>query len=264
MDLTDVARYWEANAENWTRFSRAGYDVYRDALNTPAFLAMLPPVNGLAGLDIGCGEGTNTRQLARRGARIHAIDIASTFIRHARAEEERDPMGITYQVADATALPFPDASFDFATAFMALMDMPNQERALSEAARVLRPGGFLQFSILHPCFAQPHRRVVRDDAGNTLAIEVARYFEDFPFLDEWMFSTIPAEQRAGIEPFRIPVFHHPLSQWVDYICRAGLVIEKFAEPQASPEVAAAVPQVADTRVAPLFLQIRARKPSNGK
>ncbi len=82
MDLTNVVEYWEANAENWTRFSRAGYDVYRDTLNTPAFLAMLPPVDGLAGLDIGCGEGTNTRQLARRGARIHAIDIAPTFIRH--------------------------------------------------------------------------------------------------------------------------------------------------------------------------------------
>jgi ubiquinone/menaquinone biosynthesis C-methylase UbiE len=264
MDLTNVAGYWEANAENWTRFSRAGHDVYRDVLNTPAFLAMLPPVSGLAGLDIGCGEGTNTRQLARRGAHIHAIDIAPTFIRHAQAEEERDPLGITYQVADATALPFPDASFDFTTAFMSLMDMPNQDCALAEAARVLRPGGFLQFSILHPCFAQPHRRVVRDAAGNTLAIEVARYFENSAFLDEWIFSTIPAEQRAGVEPFRIPVFHHPLSEWVDYICRAGLVIEKFGEPQASPELAAAVPQVADTRVAPLFLQIRARKPFAGK
>jgi len=264
MDLTDVRKYWEANAENWTRLSRAGYDVYRDAVNTPAFLAMLPPVSGLAGLDIGCGEGANTRQVARLGARMYAIDVAPTFIRHARAEEEREPLGIEYQVADGRALPFADGSFDFATAFMSLMDMPDQARALAEAARVLRPGGFLQFSILHPCFVPPHRRVVRDAAGRTLAIEVARYFESQAYIDEWIFSAIPAEQRAGVEPFRIPVFHNPLSRWVEFICAARLVIEKFGEPSASPEVAAAVPQVADTQVAPLFLHVRASKPPGGK
>ena len=260
MDITDVRNCWEANAENWTRFARAGYDVYRDALNTPAFLAMLPPVSGLAGLDIGCGEGTNTRHVARMGASMHAIDIAPTFIRHAQALETREPLGIKYQVGDGTKLPFADASFDFATAFMSLMDMPDQAGALAEAARVLRPGGFLQFSILHPCFVPPHRRVVRDAGGRTLAIEVARYFDTEAYIDEWMFSVIPPEQRAGLKPFRIPVFHHPLSQWVEFLCAAGLVIEKLGEPSASPEVAAAVPQVADTCVAPLFLQVRARKP----
>ncbi len=67
MKLTQVAEYWEANAETWTRHARAGYDIYRDALNTPSFMAMLPPVRGLDGLDIGCGEGSNTRRLAELG-----------------------------------------------------------------------------------------------------------------------------------------------------------------------------------------------------
>ncbi len=47
--------------------ARAGFDVYRDALNTPAFLAVLPDVRGQRGLDVGCGEGHNTRLLAERG-----------------------------------------------------------------------------------------------------------------------------------------------------------------------------------------------------
>ena len=261
MDPADVVKYWEGNAETWTRLARAGYDVYRDALNTPAFLAMLPPVSGLTGLDIGCGEGANTRHVARLGAHMQAIDVSPTFVRHARAEEEREPLGIVYQVADGTALPFPDGSFDFATAFMSLMDMPDQAQALAEAARVLRPGGFLQFSILHPCFVPPHRRVVRDAAGEPQAIEVARYFErDEPYLDVWIFQALSDDQRAGLEPFRIPVFHHPLSDWVAYVCGARLVIEQFGEPSASPALAEAVPVVADTRVAPLFLHIRARKP----
>jgi len=52
-----------------------------------------------------------------------------------------------------------------------------------------------------------------------------------------------------------------LSGWVEIICGARLVIEKFGEPCASPELAKAEPVVADTRVAPLFLHIRASKPS---
>ena len=127
MDSRDVAAHWENNAETWTRTTRAGHDVYRDALNTPAFLAMLSPVDGLAGLDVGCGEGANTRRIAEQGARMTGVDIAPTFIRHAREAEAEKPLGISYREADALALPFNDAEFDFATAFMSLMDMPRQE-----------------------------------------------------------------------------------------------------------------------------------------
>jgi hypothetical protein len=57
----DVAAMWEANAAAWVELTRAGYDVNRDLVNTPAFLAMLPDVGGLVGIDLGCGEGHNTR-----------------------------------------------------------------------------------------------------------------------------------------------------------------------------------------------------------
>jgi hypothetical protein len=45
----------------WTGLLRAGYDHYRDGLSTPAFLEVLPKVEDLSGLDLGCGEGHNTR-----------------------------------------------------------------------------------------------------------------------------------------------------------------------------------------------------------
>ena len=56
------------------------------------------------------------------------------------------------------------------------MDIPETERALAEAHRILRPGGFLQFSIEHPCFATPHRRNLRNPEGLTYAVEVGDYF----------------------------------------------------------------------------------------
>src|SRR5437667_11065838 len=129
MKSAEVAEMWEANAETWTRHARIGYDVYRDALNTPAFLAMLPAISGLRGLDLGCGEGSNTRQLARLGARICGIDLAPTFIRHAHAPEARDPRGIIVQLGDALSLRLAGDSFDLMTAVTSLMDMPDAGRA---------------------------------------------------------------------------------------------------------------------------------------
>src|SRR5947207_304361 len=80
MDHKEAGHYWNESAESWTKLARAGYDVYRDYLNTPAFFAMLPSVEGLAGLDIGCGEGHNTRLLSERGARVAPMRLRSANI----------------------------------------------------------------------------------------------------------------------------------------------------------------------------------------
>jgi ubiquinone/menaquinone biosynthesis C-methylase UbiE len=260
MDARDVAAHWESNAETWTTYSRAGYDKYRDALNTPAFLDMLPRVAGLKGLDLGCGDGTNTRSVARLGARMTGLDVAPTFVRHARETEAQDPLGIDYVLGDGQTIEFPDASFDFVTAFMSMMDMADQPQVLSGVQRILRPGGFLQFSILHPCFVPPTRRNIRNEAGEPVAVQVADYFDETEGrIERWLFSEIPAEERATLTPFSVPRFHRTLTSWVSMIVGAGLTIEAFGEPMASEDVAIAEPVVADTRVAPIFLHIRARK-----
>jgi ubiquinone/menaquinone biosynthesis C-methylase UbiE len=97
------------------------------------------------------------------------IDISPAFVRHAREAEETQPLGIRYEVASAVELPFEGASFDFVTAFMSLMDILETERVLAEIFRVQRPGGFLQFSISHPCFETPHRKTLRDEIGRANA-----------------------------------------------------------------------------------------------
>jgi ubiquinone/menaquinone biosynthesis C-methylase UbiE len=262
MEPSEVAAHWESNADTWTRLVRAGYDVYRDWHNTPAFLAVLPTVNRLKGLDIGCGEGANTRALAQLGAHMTGVDIAPTFIRYAQAEEERAPLSIHYRVGDGMALPFESESFDFATAFMSLMDMPDQGKALWEAARVLRPGGFLQFSILHPCFATPYRKVLRDSDGKVRAIEVGRYFDRTDGeVERWIFGAVPAAKRQQYQPFTVPRFHRTLGAWVQMICDAGLQIEAMYEPTATDAEVRKTQALDDTQVVPLFLQIRTRKHS---
>ncbi len=58
MDHLEAGRMWDANADAWTKLARAGYDVYRDHLNTPAFLAMLPDVAACGGWTSAAARGT--------------------------------------------------------------------------------------------------------------------------------------------------------------------------------------------------------------
>ena len=260
MDHLAAGEYWNENAEAWTKLARAGYDVYRDHLNTPAFLAALPPVAGLRGLDIGCGEGHNTRLVARKGAGLTGLDISEIFIKHARAEEVRAPLGITYHHASAVELPYKDAEFDFATAFMSLMDIPETEQVLAETFRVIRPGGFLQFSILHPCFNPPHRRNCRDEESRTYAIEVGDYFlAARGQIDEWTFAIAPDSVRARLPKFRVPRFHRPVSEWINLLVAAGFVIEWLGEPRPADATVLDWPMLQDAQIVAYFLHVRGRK-----
>ena len=260
MDHKEAGQYWNASADTWTRLTRMGYDIYRDHFNTPAFFAMLPNVNGLCGLDIGCGEGYNTRLLAKSGARMTAIDIAEVFVRHAQQAETDEPLGIDYRVASAVELPFGDATFDFVTGFMSLMDVPETDRVLAEAHRVIKPGGFLQFSISHPCFDTPHRRNLRDANHRTYAIEVGDYFRGREGeIDEWLFKAAPPEVKHGLRKFRIPRFSRTLSQWLNLVIERGFLLEYVEEPRPDDETIAAYPGLQDAQVVSYFLHLRVRK-----
>jgi ubiquinone/menaquinone biosynthesis C-methylase UbiE len=137
LDDKKVGEYWDINAENWVKLSRMGYDRCRDLINSPVFFKMLPDILNLYGIDIGCGEGYNTRIAAKKGAKMVAFDISEIFIKYAKEAEYQEPLGIKYQIANAIELPFPDNHFDFAIATMSMMDIANTEKAIKESFRVL-------------------------------------------------------------------------------------------------------------------------------
>ena len=272
MDDKEVGRFWDENAENWTKLARLGYDRCRNLINTPAFFKMLPEVSGLIGLDIGCGEGYNTRMAAKKGAKMTAIDISETFIKYAKETEEREPLGIDYQSANAIDLPFPDSHFHFVMATMSLMDMADHKKALTETFRVLKPNGFFQFSINHPFFtSQIPWRWIRDendtvrrsngtrDARKT-GFVVSGYFEKGERkIEEWIFGAAPEEMTKNMIKFKIPRFDHTLSEWLNLIIQTGFKLEEFCEPHASDEVLKEYPEEYDTRIIPFFLIVRCRK-----
>jgi ubiquinone/menaquinone biosynthesis C-methylase UbiE len=265
MNHEEVGRFWNANADAWVKLARAGYDVYRDHLNTPAFFGMLPDVAGFSGLDIGCGEGHNTRLLANRGAKMTAIDISEVFIAHAKQSEAQEQSGIEYRVASAVDLPFADAAFDFATGFMSFMDIPETDRVLAEAYRILKPQGFLQFSITHPCFDTPHRRNLRSENGLTYGIEVGGYFQNLEGeISEWIFGAAPTHLKQELPKFKTPRFTRTMSQWLNLLVDTGFLLERVEEPRPDDEAVAACPDLQDAQVVAYFLHLRARKPASGR
>ncbi len=261
MDHEEVGKIWDENAEVWTKLARMGYDIYRDHLNSPAFFKMLPDISGLKGLDIGCGEGYNTRLAAQKGAKMTAFDISKTFIQHAIAMEEKKLLKINYKVASAVELSFSDNEFDFAIATMSLMDIPENDIAISEAYRVIKPGGFFQFSITHPCFFKKGWEWLRNENDEKLGMVCSNYFYSIDGdIEEWIFSAAPKKITENMKNFKIPRFERTLSQWLNLLIKTGFIFEEFNEPYADDDAIERFPNLKDTRIVPIFFIVRCRKP----
>ena len=164
---------------------------------------------------------------------------------------------VSFDAVDALAL----ARFWAAAVGSDVDEDSTRDKAFVEAAGwVLRPGGFVQFSVLHPVISAPIGRWVDDESGARQARAVGDYFYQGPLIGTWAFSNAPAQLRDRYQPFTITYARRTLAGWLSAVLGAGLGIEAIAEPCADEETAAAHLQVADTRIASYFLIVRARKP----
>ena len=102
-------------------------------------------VGGRDVLDVACGEGYGSALLARTARRVTGADIAPAAVDHARTRYAAIA-NLEFSLADCTALPFPDASFDAVVSFETIEHIAAQEAFLDEVGRVLRPGGLLVLS----------------------------------------------------------------------------------------------------------------------
>ena len=103
-------------------------------------LEQLVELDGRDVVDIGCGEGALTRALAARGARVTGVETSEEQLAGARARANAG--AARYLIGRAERLPLDDESVDVAVFMRSLHHSP-PARALAEARRVLRPGGFV-------------------------------------------------------------------------------------------------------------------------
>ena len=101
-------------------------------------------------LDVAAGNGNATLAAARRGCCVTSTDYVSSLLERGAVRARADGLQVAFQVADAEALPFDDASFDAVLSTFGVMFSPDQPRAAAELARVCRPGGRIGLANWNP------------------------------------------------------------------------------------------------------------------
>ncbi|KAB0491225.1 class I SAM-dependent methyltransferase [Pseudomonas vancouverensis] len=92
-------------------------------------------------LDVAAGNGNATLAAARRGCHVTSTDYVGALLERGEQRARAEHLAVTFQEADAEALPFADGSFDAVLSTFGVMFAPDQGKAASELARVCRPGG---------------------------------------------------------------------------------------------------------------------------
>src|SRR5580765_4136935 len=139
-----VAAHWDRRAAHFdedfghsikTAAERAAWDRILDLV--------VPAGRALDALDVGCGTGFLSLELAGRGHQVVGVDLAPTMLELAGRKAKVQALAVRFETADAENLPYPAGSFDLVISRHVLWTLPHPQAAIDDWLRVLRPGGRL-------------------------------------------------------------------------------------------------------------------------
>src|SRR5215472_12303855 len=130
----------ELQQQTWTAgdFPKMGVEL---SIAGELLCESIPVLAGDRVLDIATASGNTALAAARRRAIVTGVDITPALLDRARLRAAAEGLQIEFQEGDATALAFPDASFDVVMTTFGAIFAPDPERTAAEMARVCRPGG---------------------------------------------------------------------------------------------------------------------------
>jgi len=253
LSTDEAIERWNEHAEAFT----AGYteegDRSRRILLNPAIFSLLGHVEGTEILDAGCGEGYLSRLLERKGAHVTAVDYSTEMLKLAKAKAT-ESSGIRYHHGNCENLNFlEDRMFDTIVSNMVIQDLEDHTAALRECFRLLRDGGTLVFSILHPCFITPGSGWIRDGRGKKEAWRVSGYF-----LEGVYEQAFPEEAEN-----KVVFYHRSLTTYMTAIREVGFEMDEMVEPRPSDELVREDPEYREDLIHPNFLVFKLRKGKRG-
>ena len=226
--------------EDWIQMVQTNQ--HRTHFIMPFTFKQLGNVSGKKILDVGCGEGGYSRELARRGAAVTAVDCAENAIKYCVSKAEEEQLKIIHYVRNSCDLfNIADETFDIVLASMMLMDCEDFEGTIKEITRVLKPSGKLFASVCHPCFHYAGG-IGRQDKGLDKKVVVSDYYH-------------PAEWEAPLSSGTVKVIwrHRTMEDYVKTFIRCGLTITDLHEPVPTEEQAGISENIAWMQKIPIFL-----------
>lgn len=217
--LTINKDVWNADAANWADFAAQRWRIAAPEWGTwgnpESDLNLLPEdMTDMDAIELGCGTAYVSAWMTRRGATVTAIDISTEQLGIARSLAAEHGQEITFMEGNAEKTGLPDAAFDFAISEYGASIWCDPETWLTEAARLLRPGGRLVFLGNHPLSL-----ICSPLDGAPCDRTLHR-----PYRDMWGADWTEVE----IEPSGV-CFNLTISAWIDLFSQVGFSVIKYQE-----------------------------------
>jgi 2-polyprenyl-3-methyl-5-hydroxy-6-metoxy-1,4-benzoquinol methylase len=237
----------DSSTDCWNQITDAWIDVaqtndFRMLYIMPFTLSRLGDVAGKTILDIGCGEGGYSRALAKKGADVSAVDCSENVIKYSKIKAADENLIISHYLRNSSDLyDIPDNFFDIVLSSMMLMDCEDFSGTMSEISRVMKPGGKLFVSVLHPCF---NGRSIRSQMADGVRQVVVR---DYFTPTEW---EAPITSGSDVN---VIWRHRTLQDYVKAFIKNGLKITDLNEPVPDDEQIAASYRISWLSKIPMFI-----------
>jgi ubiquinone/menaquinone biosynthesis C-methylase UbiE len=247
---------WESNAQAFAELiGNQGTPHHQEILN-PCIERLLGNVKGKKLLDAGCGEGYLSRYYAQLGANVTGVDISEELIKISRKITEEARIDVSFRVGNVCNLDIQDNSFDLILCNLVLLNIPCFQKALSEFCRILKLGGVLVLSIVHPAFNfyGPGSWEMGEKDPSTkrrkgLYFKVDNYFEEKEYQRYWR------TRQGGKFPEPMSFIHRKISTYYNSLISSGFIVTDLEEPLPITED----PFFDRERRIPFFLVIKAIK-----
>lgn len=223
-----------------------GYDEYADAIaqsnadglnrahkyiEKPAMFSNLPDVKGKKVLCLGCGTGEECNYIATSGGEVTGIDLSRKSISIAQ-EKYTD---ITFEVMDMNKLAYESATFDVVYSSLTLHYSEKLDNTLKEIYRVLKPGGLLLFSVLHPIkWSAEIKRDINDERRKAFILGYDSFTHPSSVYGDYLHVRSIVQKPEGYPV--IKYWNRPISNYFEVIKDTGFNLVRFIEPSPVEEL----------------------------
>lgn len=223
-------KYWEDIASEYAKIISEVGDPRHEQVVNPAVFELLGNLNDKVVLDAGCGNGYLSRRIAKTAKKVIGVDLTEELIK--QAKNQHNPQNVEFMLGNLENLPFDNEVFEVVLTNLVLIDVENLNLVVSELARVLKKGGRLVMSTLHPCFENPPRTYSwwTEDKKIRIGRVVQKYFDTGLIKDD-------NQQMESGQVYQH--YHYMISDYLNAFSYAGLTLKKTIEPngnQISPDI----------------------------